>query len=202
MALKNKIILNKLTFVGFDIETTGLDPREHEIIEIGAVRFSMEEGLMDTFSSLVAPENPIPPKMTKIHGITNEMVKDAPSIDRVLEDFIGFIGDDPLLAHNSQFDAKFIAYYLDQHELSYGKNLIYDTLPLSRKIILDSENHKLPTLVERFKIKVSQAHRALDDSKACMEVFIKLMSLWIGNEDRYLTDLNTLKKPVRFSKFV
>ncbi len=202
MALKNKIILNKLTFVGFDIETTGLDSKDHEIVEIGAVRFSIEEGLMDTFSSLVAPENPIPPKLTKIHGITNEMVKDAPSIESVLKDFIEFIGEDPLLAHNAKFDARFIAYYLGQHELSYGKNPIYDTLPLSRKIVPDSENHKLPTLVKNFRIKVSQAHRALDDSKACMEVFMKLMSLWMGNEDKYLSDLNTLNRPVRFSRFV
>lgn len=179
-----KAILN--SFVVFDFETTGLNPNKNEIIEIGAIRVNdINSVTHETFSSLVRPSVPIPPRITKINGIDNYMVDDAKDISKVIKEFHDFIGDLPLIAHNASFDMKFLLRNLEEHGLEFMDNSVIDTLSLSRKAYPDLENHKLPTLVNHIGIKVNQLHRASDDSLAALYVYTTSMKILYGAYKSY-----------------
>ncbi|MDH4129056.1 MAG: exonuclease domain-containing protein [Spirochaetota bacterium] len=195
------MILTDIPFTCFDIETTGLNPLDHNIIEVGAVKFTINEGIIDTFSSFIAFDGVIPKEVIKIHGITDNMIEDAPSISQVLKDFITFIDNNYLLAHNASFDASFIGFEIGKLGLEYPTNPIYDSLILSRKVFPNVKSHSLTNLIKTFKIESTQSHRALDDALATMKVFFKLIKR-INNSG--IKDLNYLKRlvtPIFFSQF-
>ena len=105
-------------FIAFDLETTGLDSKRNEIIEISALRF-IDGELSDEFTTLVKPDQKIPQKITEITGINDVMVSNAPHISEVLDDFISFMDGSIVVAHNAEFDLEFI----NQNISKYSKEI-------------------------------------------------------------------------------
>jgi DNA polymerase-3 subunit epsilon len=159
--------------VAFDLETTGLSPLVDKIIEISAVKVT-KDGI-ETFDQLVNPEIKIPEFTIDIHHITDDMVKDSPKIQEVLPEFVNFIENFPLIAHNAKFDVGFIVYDILQNKLSLPEAKVYCSCVISRRVFKDFPNHKLGTLVEKLEIPLENHHRALDDAKACLQVFAKAL---------------------------
>ena len=139
-------------FVIFDIETTGLSAINDSITEIGAIKVKDGE-VIDTFSHLVNPERPIPEFITKLTGITDEMVEDKPTIEKIIPLFHDFIMGSILIAHNASFDVGFIRENLKRANLKFS-NPVLDTLELSRAVFPDLKNHKLNTLSKYLDIKL------------------------------------------------
>ena len=160
-------------YIVLDIETTGLSFRTEKITEIGAVRVKDGE-IVDTFECFVNPEVPIPQKIVEITGITDEMVKDAETIDKVMHRFLEFIGDLKLVAHNADFDVGFLKYNAENLGLKMDNEYI-DSLKLSRQLYPEFKKHKLGIIAEKLGIVVENAHRALDDVKTLVQVFIKML---------------------------
>jgi len=158
--------LKNLTFVAFDTETTGLWAPSNRIVELGAVKFSLIDGELESFQSLVNPEREMPPEVIGVHGITDEMVADAPKIGSILEQFIEFCGDESILvAHNAPFDIAFVGCELERVGLQFGENLIIDTVEIFRTLFPGLPSYSLLSLSKQFEIAVSQTHRALDDAR-------------------------------------
>ena len=148
-------------YVVFDLETTGLDPKTSEIIEIGALKYKNNE-LVDELSILVNPKCLIPSVITALTGIHDDTVKRAPTIEEALPKFLAFIEDLPLVAHNSRFDLSFIEENIIRLGLPMIKNSNIDTVYLARKYIKSVYNHKLETLKDYFRLTYS-SHRSLED---------------------------------------
>lgn len=159
--------------VAFDLETTGLSPASDRIIEIAAIKID-SEGNLSTYHQIINPMIMIPEKTIQYHQITDDMVQGKPSLKKPLKEFLDFIGNYPLVAHNAQFDIGFIV--MGIHEYKYGFSLsdVFDSCKLARTIHRDleekPEDFKLSTLAEFFKIKFTH-HRALDDALVCLRVF-------------------------------
>ena len=160
-------------YIVLDIETTGLSFRTEKITEIGAVRVKDGE-IVDTFECFVNPKVPIPQRIVEITGITDEMVKDADTIDIVMPKFLEFIGNLKLIAHNADFDIGFLKYNAESLGLKMDNDYI-DSLKLSRQLYPEFKKHKLGILADKFGINVENAHRALDDVKTLVKVFKKLL---------------------------
>ncbi len=156
-------------FIGFDTETTGRYPIESEICEIAAVKY-LNGQIIDKFQSLIKPIRPMGEEVIKIHGITNEMVQDAPPIKDVLPQFHKFIQDGTLVAHHAPFDMGFISVGFEAMGLELPSKPVICSSRLSRNVITDSKNHRLQTLIPHLGIPQGTAHRAFDDSTACLDV--------------------------------
>lgn len=161
-------------WVAFDLETTGKYPLESEICEIGAVKW--RRGLIvGEFQCLVRPSRLIPNEVIAIHGISNEMVKHSPEIEVVLPLFVDFCRGAHLLAHNASFDMGFLACDLERLTMPpLGEEVLCTSL-LSRKLIPESPNHRLQTLVNYLSLPRGTAHRALDDARACLGVGLECL---------------------------
>lgn len=160
------------TFICFDIETTGLSAARDKITEIGAVK--VENGVItDTFSTFANPEMPIPQKITQLTGITDDMVKDAPSQSEAVGAFLEFAGDDVLVAHNAPFDTSFIAKACEDMGREYNYTSI-DTVAISRAILTDIKNCKLDTVAKFLRLGDFNHHRATDDAEMLARIFINL----------------------------
>lgn len=177
-------------YVIFDIETTGLNKSTEEITEIGAVKIKNLE-VVDTFSALVNPGKSIPFEITKLTGITNEMVKDKETIKEVMPRFLDFIGDCPVVAHNAKFDTGFIKEKCLKENLQFNSTII-DTLTLSRWLVKELKRHKLNLLAQHFNVTLENHHRAVDDAKATAEIFIKLINMLKEKGAENLNDINSL----------
>ncbi len=161
------------TFVVFDLETTGTDV-DDKITEIGAVK--MVDGVAtEYFSTLVNPLKHIPPVVEELTGISDETVADAPTFDQVCGDFYKFCYGSTLVAHNMDFDSRFIKnqskpldYYFD--------NPLMDTLALARENIFGVSNYKLNTLCDKYGI-VFRHHRAYSDALATSELFVEIIRI-------------------------
>jgi len=154
-------------FVAFDLETTGLSPKNSTIIEIAGIKYK-DGQVVDKFHSMVNPGYPIPFYITKVNGITDEMVKDAPSLDPVLVEFNKFCNGLPLVAHNAKFDMSFL--------YEYGKdfnNDVIDTLQLSREMFPFLPNHKLNTVVGHLGVTEGGFHRAFFDCQCCSKIYLE-----------------------------
>lgn len=160
------------TFICFDIETTGLSAARDKITEIGAVK--VENGVItDTFSTFANPEMPIPQKITQLTGITDDMVKDAPSQSAAVGAFLEFAGDNVLVAHNAPFDTSFIAKACEDMGREYNYTSI-DTVAISRAILTDIKNCKLDTVAKFLRLGDFNHHRATDDAEMLARIFINL----------------------------
>ncbi len=166
--------LTQKTYVVFDLETTGLDVMNNGITEIGAVKI-VDGKISEQFTTLVKPDYPITDEIVNITGITPDMVKDAPKISSVIPDFIKFTDGAVLVAHNSDFDMKFIRRYASAEEFDI-KNQVLDSLALARKYLPELKRHDLHTVADRFGI-VFHHHRALSDAYATAEAFIEIMKI-------------------------
>ncbi|MGM0602843.1 MAG: PolC-type DNA polymerase III [Bacillota bacterium] len=181
--------LDDTEFIVFDLETTGLNPSQHEIIEIGAVKFK-DGKAVDKFSTFVKAENKIPPKITEITGIEQNMLKNAPPLKKAVNKFLDFAGDAVLVAHNADFDYGFIRSALQNLNIEKEEFTVLDTLSLSRALVKDIKNYKLNTLSKYFNIELENHHRALDDAQATAEILSNLIEILKDDNSDDLMDIN------------
>lgn len=180
-------------FVVFDIETTGLNPRNDDIIEIGAVKVANRK-VVDSFSTFVHINRNLPAKIIELTSITDDMLQGQPEISSVLPEFFNFVGDSVLVAHNASFDVSFIK----NKSLTYLNKLcdpsVLDTLELSKALIKDVKNHKLNTLTKKLGIKLENHHRAVDDANATAQLFIYLLNIL---SEREIYDIGSLNEKLK-----
>ena len=163
-------------FVVFDLETTGAKSPPCRITEIGAYRVRNGE-VMEKFETLVNPETPIPWFITNLTGISDAMVAEAPLFADVAHDFLSFIGDSILVAHNSGFDMRFLNSEVARVYPDYRVgNPCLCTVQLSRKLLPDIVNHKLKTVAEHYDIDLTNHHRASADAFATAHIFVNLLT--------------------------
>lgn len=188
MANPPRIKISDCVFVVVDIETTGLSFDSDDIIEIGAVKICKGQ-VIDSFGSFVKPTRPLPANITKLTGITTEMVKDAPPLSEVLPSFMDFLSDAVFVAHNASFDAGFINRDCQKLGLKFD-NSILDTLALARVLLTYLKNHRLNTIAKKFNISMGSHHRAKDDANTAGAILIELLNM-VGDIS-YLSDLNDI----------
>lgn len=153
-----------------DIETTGLDPEYCDIIEIAAVRYC--SGQKDTeFSTFVKPSDPVDEYITKLTGITNEMLKDAPDPAAALRDFCNFVGSDLLVGYNVNFDINFLYDKINLFLSGTFSNSFVDVMRIARRVVSGTKNYKLKTVAAALGVSVSGSHRANADCETCALVF-------------------------------
>ena len=157
-------------FIVFDIETTGLSPLKEKITEIGAVRI-VDGEIKDTFSTFVDPEKPIPPAITELTGIDDEMVRGAPKENEAVRSFLEFCGASPMVvAHNASFDTSFIKAACERNSITYSLSHI-DTLAISRGLYPQLAKHKLDVVAKHLKLGDFNHHRACDDAMMLARIF-------------------------------
>ncbi len=160
-------------FVVFDLETTGLKPDTHEIIEIGAIRVNRDSDNHDTFQALVRPSKKIPKKITELTGITQEMVeRDGDFIETSLPQFIEFVGELPLVAFNAEFDMAFLKAAIQKNQAgALANNHVSCALKMARRAWPGRKSYRLSDLASDGGLSAEGTHRALDDCKRAMIVY-------------------------------
>ncbi len=188
------------TYVVFDIETTGLSKEKEAITEIGAVKVANGK-IIDRFSTFVHPKRPISAEITKLTGITDEMVADAPTIEKILPSFLDFCKDAVLVAHNASFDTGFIRVAMEQTGLGELYHTIVDTLELSRTLLPELSKHKLDIICEHLGVVLRGHHRAVNDAEATAEVFLKFLDMLAERKIFTLDEINVLaSRTVNYKK--
>lgn len=171
--LEDDLNLDEASYVVFDLETTGLDPSISEIIEIGAVK--IEKGKeVEEFHTLVRPRANISQVSSEITGITMDMLTDKPPLEEVLPEFLEFIGDSVLVAHNANFDYRFIRYWIKKLTGEEWQHCYIDTLALA-KALLDMRSYSLDKITEKLNLGSFNHHRALDDAKMTAKIFLNFL---------------------------
>lgn len=168
--------LARISFVVVDVETTGWQPEQSGITEIGAVRFGSARPDAE-FSALVNPGEPIPEGITELTGITDAMVRQAPPIGAVLPGFLAFARGSVIVAHNAPFDIGFLTAACGGCRLAWPAFPVVDTAALARSVLDETEvaDCKLATLAAFFESRTRPCHRALPDAKATAEVLQALL---------------------------
>lgn len=171
--------LSELSYAVFDLETTGLYADEgDEIIEVGAVLVEANEIFDRHFQSFVNPLRPIPPAATKVNGIKDSDVAQAPMIETVLDDFLEFVGPRIWVAQNAKFDMSFIARKMKQLGRPLRQTVILDTIGISKMLFPYETAHNLDVIMARLGIaKNGERHRSLDDSRYTAQVLIEFIKL-------------------------
>ena len=166
------MLLDDCQFICFDFETTGISSTADRIIDIGAVRFNTVNLSREAYSQLVNPLRPISAAASDVHGIYDQDVADAPILNEVLNEFLGFIGPaDVLIAHNAGFDRTFLAAGCVFADRTPPDNPIICTLPLCRKAWPDFANYRLETIGVTLGLIDKEEHRGLADSLLLADVF-------------------------------
>ena len=179
------------TYCVLDLETTGLSFRTEKITEVGIMKVKNGE-VIDEFSCFVNPEKPIPQKVVEVTNITDDMVKDAETIDKVFPKILEFVGDSILVAHNADFDIGFLKYNASQ--LGYELNNTYlDTLRLAKSLFPDFKKYKLGFIADKLGIVVEVAHRALDDVDTTVKVFNIMISMLKEKGAKTWDDVDSLE---------
>ena len=178
---KNPVVANDkgksidTTYCVLDLETTGFSAVNEKITEVGIMKIK-DGKVIDEFSCFVNPEKHIPERVTEVTNITDEMVKDAETIDKVFPKILEFIENSVLVAHNAPFDIGFLKQ--NAKNLGYEFNYTYlDTLSLAKDLFPDYKKYKLGKIAENLGIKVEVAHRALDDVDTTVKVFNVMTTL-------------------------
>ncbi|MCI5839165.1 MAG: PolC-type DNA polymerase III [Peptoniphilaceae bacterium] len=185
----NNIEENK-DFVVFDIETTGLKKYFDKITEIGAVRIH-DGKITEVFNELVNPEKIISEKIIDLTGITNEMVSDKETIDKVLPRFLNFSKDAYFVGHNADFDIGFIRYNAKCNGIDFNP-VYFDTLQLSRALLPNLKKFTLDKVARELQVDSFNHHRASDDAKATAQIFIKLLEKLKYNKNFSLKNINKI----------
>ena len=184
------MLLNE-TYVVFDLETTGLyADKGDSIIEIGAVKMCKGK-IIDSFDVLVNPGIKISDEIISITGITNEMLEGKGNEEDTVKDFINWVGDLPMVAHNAKFDISFINSAYRKYKLGVLNNTLIDTLGLSRYLESNERYHNLATLVIRYNIDWDEEkhHRANYDAEGTALIFYKMLNKLKNNNINTIEDL-------------
>jgi len=180
----------KDSYVVFDIETTGFSPLKNKIIEIGAVKV-VDGAITERFSTFVNPDVPIPFDIEKLTGINDAMVLPYPPIDVILPQFLEFVGDSALVAHNAGFDVGFISHYAEEQGLPFQPTVL-DTVSLARLLLPNLNRFKLDTVAKALNISLENHHRAVDDAEATAEMFAAFVKMLRDRDIENLDQLNRL----------
>ncbi len=175
-----------------DIETTGLSKHYHRITEIAAVKFENNK-IVDQFETLVNPQTPIPSFIVKLTGITNEMVSNAPTIDKIMPHFLNFVGDSIVVAHNATFDHGFLSKNAERLGLNF-ENKRLCTRKLANRLLPELPSKKLSIICNHLGIVNKQEHRAMTDVLATVEIFSKFL------EDLDFMGINQQEHIIKFEK--
>jgi DNA polymerase-3 subunit alpha (Gram-positive type) len=188
--------LENLSYSIVDIETTGLNPGTDEIIEIGAIKIENRE-IKDIFNKLVRPEKQVPENITNLTGITQDMVAGEFPIKPVISQFVNFIGNCIIVAHNAEFDTSFLKNSMKKWLNSDMDNLIVCTVLISRDILPNLDNHKLHTVAKYFGLEISNRHRAIGDAELTYQIWLHLLQklkerniLTRNDLEMYVSNLN------------
>ncbi len=180
------------TFVVFDIETTGFSPVTNRIIEIGAVKVDKGQ-IVDRFSVFVNPQVPIPFEIEKLTGINDSMVMEAETIERVLPQFLDFVGDAVLVAHNANFDVSFIKENAKRQQIPVDFTYV-DTVGIARMLLTGQSKYTLDAVAKMLKISLENHHRAVDDAECTAEIFMKFIEMLAKEEVYTLEAMNEMGK--------
>ena len=180
------------TFVVFDIETTGFSPVANRIIEIGAVKVDKGQ-VADRFSVFVNPEVPIPYEIEKLTGINDSMVMEAETIETILPQFLDFVGDAVLVAHNANFDVSFIKENAKRQQLPVDFTYV-DTVGIARMLLTGQAKYTLDAVAKTLKISLENHHRAVDDAECTAEIFMKFIEMLAKEEVYTLEEMNEMGK--------
>lgn len=195
--------LMETTYVVFDVETTGFNAGGgDQIIEIGAVKIKNGE-ILDVYSKLIDPKRPIPAKITEITKITDEMVAGCQSEEEVIKEFIEWVSDAPLVAHNAKFDISFLERAYNIYNLGTLKNTVIDTLELSRTMDSSQSRHSLSALVKRYSVEFDENahHRADYDAKATAVILHKMLKKLSDQNFKTINDLDNIVSKDEIFKF-
>ena len=162
------------SYIILDIETTGLSKYRHKITEIAAIKVENNE-IVDEFQTLINPRMPIPSFITRLTGITNEMVQSAPTIDQIMPHFLNFVGDTVIVAHNATFDFGFLDHNAKIVGASFDNEKLC-TRKLANRLLPDLPSKKLSLICDHLGIINEQAHRAMTDVKVTAEIFSKFLN--------------------------
>ena len=179
------------TYCVLDLETTGFSFRTEKITEVGIMKVKDGE-VIDEFSCFVNPEKPIPQRVVEVTNITDDMVKDAETIDKVMPKILEFVGDSVLVAHNADFDIGFLKYNAQNLGLKL-ENTYLDTLRLAKDLFPNYKKYKLGKIAENLGIKVEVAHRALDDVDTTVKVLNVMLKML---KDKGVETLDDITKKV------
>lgn len=187
-------------FVVFDLETTGLSPVKDQIIELGAVRINARGEQLGELGTFVALKGNLNPRITKLTGITTQMLEGAPELGKVIADFAQFAEGAILVAHNAKFDMGFLGQAFRKLQRSFPNYEVLDTLTLSRTLCPELRNHKLDTMANHFGVSLEAHHRASDDAKATAGIFAKLLALAEARGCETVFDLGQLRSDEEWKK--
>ncbi len=181
--------IQELSYVVFDIETTGFDPIFDQIIEIGAVKVDGTGKVIDKFQRFVSlyKKEELPPKIIELTHITDDMLKnEGEDIDFVMSEFIDFFGNSVLVAQNTKFDMSFIDMYYLKNKNMFLSNITFDTIDLAKHIFPDKSTYKLAKLIEYFEVDYdSKAHHRADyDALITSQIFVKGMSHLVVDKNK------------------
>ena len=179
-------MLGDVNVVVFDLETTGLSPERDAVVEIGAVR--VVDGRVaeeQKYETLVRPTGAggermlIPWRAEQVHGISNEMVERAPTLAEVLPEFLEFVGDSAVVAHNIGFDAGFMRVGAARHGLLWKPAAELCTVQLSRRAFPRERAHNLTVLAERLGLEFAPGgrHRSFGDVQVTAQAYVRLMEM-------------------------
>ncbi|HOL86666.1 MAG TPA: PolC-type DNA polymerase III, partial [Defluviitoga tunisiensis] len=185
-------------YVVFDLETTGLEPALNEIIEIGAVKLK-DMKIVSKFHSLVKPKKPVSQFTTNLTGITNEMLEKENPIEVVLPEFLSFIENTILVAHNAEFDYRFLREWVSKVYNEHFEQTYIDTLALS-KSLLNLKGYSLDKVVDELNLGNFEHHRAHEDANVTALVFIKLIEMAKSKNIKMLSELEKLKKYIDYRR--
>lgn len=173
----SKISSKSAPYVVLDVETTGTDSRRDEIIEMAAVVIE-DESVSRQYQTLVKTEKKLTPAITKLTGITTEMLmEEGQELATALPQFLDFVGELPVVGHNIDFDYDFIRVACKKLGVPRINNKRIDTLELSRRLVRSVRNHKLPTLLQHFHIETTASHRGITDCLSTHELYLKLKEI-------------------------
>ncbi|WP_425619077.1 exonuclease domain-containing protein [Anatilimnocola sp. NA78] len=198
LTIPPETLLSNIEFVAFDLETTGLHPIMHKVLEVAAIRFRLDGTEVDRFHSLVNPECEIPEKAIAIHGITSAAVMDAPRLEAVLPGLLSFFAESPTLAfaHNAAFDIGFLAMAMDTYRVERPPHSIFDSLQLARGVMPALANCRLGTVARELGVSTQGSHRALRDAEILKSVLVRLLAKF-----RTVGDLAEIAPPLHFSDY-
>ena len=163
-------------YIVLDIETTWLSKYKHQITEIAAIKIDGDK-MIGEYQTLINPQRNIPSWITRLTGITNEMVENAPTIDQILPDFLKFIWDDIIIAHNSSFDYWFLSESIYKYHNFWIKNPVLCTRKLASRLLPELPRKNLWTICEHMNLINDAAHRAMWDTAVTVEIFKNLLKL-------------------------